>query len=657
MKGYGAAAGGGSAAAQHAAKRRWKGQGAAVFVLVVFLSMLLPLAFLLGLHNRISAGNLADELTHQDVRYEVYHHATGGEEKKYPSEDHPVTGGEEKKNPSEDTKSISPNEEQYKRIKDINSSPSTLKPKGSPFQAVPRDNMSNLKAPVAENNVAAKEPSHPSNRTAHRAGNHKHSIDLNGYETQRSCELEFGSYCLWSRANRKVMKDSVVKRLKDQLFVARAYYPSIAKLKGQESLTRKLKLNIQDHERMLSEAVSDPDLPPLIEKKMQKMDEAIAKAKACNVDCNNVDRKLRQILDLTEDEAHFHMKQSAFLYQLGVQTMSKTFHCLSMRLTVEYFRSSSGDIKQSFANKIDNPKSQHYVIFSRNILALSVTINSTIVNSEDSGNMVFHVLTDKQNFYSMKQWFVRNSYRKADIRVFNFDEFKLNHSVDLDLEELSMSEEFGISSHSIAQPSSLQMRTKYISVFGHSHFLLSDLFENLKKIIVLDDDVVIQRDIAFLWDLDLGGKVIGAMEFCDVRLSNLKSYLGNSGYDSNSCAWMSGVNVVDLEKWREHDITGKYRRFLHQFHHESEATWRTATLQASMLILYDQICALDNALVLEGLGHDYGVSDDTLKDAAVLHYNGNMKPWLDLGIPKYKKYWKNYLTREERFMDECNVNP
>ncbi|RWW78245.1 hypothetical protein BHE74_00013554 [Ensete ventricosum] len=52
MKGYGSAgAGGGSVVAPPASKRRWKGQAAAVLALVVF-SLLVPLAFLLGLHNR-----------------------------------------------------------------------------------------------------------------------------------------------------------------------------------------------------------------------------------------------------------------------------------------------------------------------------------------------------------------------------------------------------------------------------------------------------------------------------------------------------------------------------------------------------------------------------------------------------------------------------
>jgi alpha-1,4-galacturonosyltransferase len=59
------------------------------------------------------------------------------------------------------------------------------------------------------------------------------------------------------------MKDSLVRRLKDQLFIARAYYPSIAKKKGQEKLAKEVKQNIQEHERMLSEAISDADLPHL----------------------------------------------------------------------------------------------------------------------------------------------------------------------------------------------------------------------------------------------------------------------------------------------------------------------------------------------------------------------------------------------------------
>ena len=82
-------------------------------------------------------------------------------------------------------------------------------------------------------------------------------------ENAKACQLEFGSYCLWSTEHKVIMKDSIVKRLKDQLFVARSYYPSIAKLQGQEALTQEMKQNIQDHERVLSAAAVDADLPSL----------------------------------------------------------------------------------------------------------------------------------------------------------------------------------------------------------------------------------------------------------------------------------------------------------------------------------------------------------------------------------------------------------
>ena len=109
------------------------------------------------------------------------------------------------------------------------------------------------------------------------------------------------------------------------------------------------------------------------------MEAAIARAKSVSMDCNNVDKKLRQIFDLTEDEANFHMKQSAFLYQLAVQTMPKSLHCLSMRLTVEYFKDHSFD--KELSEKYSDPTLQHYVIFSNNVIASSVVINSTVMHA------------------------------------------------------------------------------------------------------------------------------------------------------------------------------------------------------------------------------------------------------------------------------------
>lgn len=168
--------------------------------------------------------------------------------------------------------------------------------------------------------------------------------------------------------------------------------------------------------------------------------------------------------------------------------------------------------------------------------------------------MVFHVVTDAQNYYAMKLWFARNSYRDAEIIVINLEQLNLGDH-NSGLSKLSLSEEFRVSLYKTGQP---EMSTEYITTFGHSHFLLPEIFKNLKKVIVLDDDVVVQHDLSSLWNINLEGKVNAAIESCRLRLGQLKMHLGKSSYDPNSCIWMSGLNVIDLEKWREHNVTGAY---------------------------------------------------------------------------------------------------
>lgn len=618
---------------------RWKWLALTV-LLLVFFSMFVPLAFLLGLHNGFPVGYSSYDSPPSDF-LEIYGHSKVEAEQN--SSKKIVQGIAESDDTSTSSKLVVDSEQPISQsigdVVDPGSNVDTPVPNGPYNLSTDSSNVH----PTSDSRLSDPMVAKISNGSSF-------------YGAEVSCQLEFGSYCLWSKEHKEAMNDATVKRFKDQLFLARAYYPSIAKLQGQENLSREMKQNIQEHERMLSEAISDADLPPFFANKILKMDQTIAKAKGCPVECSNVERKLRQILDLTEDETHFHMKQSAFLYGLGVQTMPKSLHCLSMRLTVEYFRDPPPDLESSLADKFDNPRFRHFVIFTRDILAVSVTINSTVVNSEDTACLVFHLLTDKENFYAMKLWFSRNSYKEAVIHILNIEDPSLSNLSGLGLKKLFVSEEFRISVRGLDQARPLQMRTEYISVFGHSHFLLPEIFKNLKKVIVLDDDVIVQKELSSLWNLDLDGKVNGAVNFCKLRFGQLETILDRNAHDKSACLWSSGLNIIDLEKWREHDITGIYQKLLQrQLQKGSEETWRTAALPASLLAFEDYTFPLDSTLVISGLGYDYAVSEVALKNAVALHYNGNMKPWLDLGIPMYKKYWKKFLIRGEQFMDECNV--
>ncbi|XP_042420296.1 probable galacturonosyltransferase 7 isoform X2 [Zingiber officinale] len=536
------------------AKRRWRPPAAVVLVLV-FFSLLVPLDFLFGLHRRFPAGYSSDDRPPSEIAFRHLGHLDGFNTF-----------------PQGETSKIKKLVRRFGSSLSKNASGNPRSKQGEIFNNKPINN-SNQQLAVVGKVLPVPSDSLPISimELGGTDGKKSNTKDQKVEEVRNFCQLELGSYCLWSIENKKVMKDSMVRKLKDQLFVARAYYPSLVKLHGQQNLSYDLKQNIQEHEHMLSDTIIDADLPRF---------------------------------------------------------------------------------KNSHSNKLEVPKVMHYVIFSKNMIAAAVTINSTVMNSEVNQNMVFHVVTDAQNYYAMKLWFARNSYRDAEIIVINLEQLNLGDH-NSGLSKLSFSEEFRVSLYKTSQ---LEMNTEYITTFGHSHFLLPEIFKNLKKVIVLDDDVVVQRDLSSLWNLNLEGKVNAAVESCRLRLGQLKMHLGKNSYDPNSCIWMSGLNVIDLEKWREHNVTDAYFQHLTSIETKNEATLRAAVLPISFLVFQNLVYPLDEKWSFPGLGHNYDINADAMNNAISLHYNGYMKPWLDLGIPKYKEYWKKFLTNDERFMDECNVN-
>jgi lipopolysaccharide biosynthesis glycosyltransferase len=107
------------------------------------------------------------------------------------------------------------------------------------------------------------------------------------------------------------------------------------------------------------------------------------------------------------------------------------------------------------------------------------------------------------------------------------------------------------------------------------------LFPDLERVVFLDDDVVVQKDLSELWDMDLHGMVNGAVETChgddtSVMSKTFKNYFNFSHpiiasiFDPKKCAWAYGMNVFDLQAWRKADITRVYHYWQKQVWFSSE---------------------------------------------------------------------------------------
>lgn len=310
---------------------------------------------------------------------------------------------------------------------------------------------------------------------------------------------------------------------------------------------------------------------------------------------------------------------------------------------------------------------------------------------------VFHLVTDKLNFGAMNMWFLLNPPGDATIHVENVDDFKwLNSSycpVLKQLESAAMKEYYFKADRQktlSAGSSNLKYRNpKYLSMLNHLRFYLPQVYPKLNKILFLDDDIVVQKDLTGLWEVDLNGNVNGAVETCGESFHRFDKYLNFSNpniaqnFDPNACGWAYGMNIFDLKQWKNKDITGIYHKWqtmvrllissldsISLFKHiifshyptvffcqnEDRVLWKLGTLPPGLMTFYKLTHPLDKSWHVLGLGYNPSIDRSEIDNAAVAHYNGNMKPWLELAMTKYRPYWTRYIKYDHPYIRGCNLS-
>ncbi|RDX91370.1 Polygalacturonate 4-alpha-galacturonosyltransferase [Mucuna pruriens] len=511
------------------------------------------------------------------------------------------------------------------------------------------------------------------------------TVKLENVAIERSKSVEsavLGKYSIWRKEIENENADSTVRLIRDQIIMARVYL-SIAKMKNQVELYQELNSRLKESQRALGDTISDADLHHSAHEKIKAMGQVLSKARGLLYDCKLVTGKLRAMLQTADEQVRSLKKQSTFLSQLAAKTIPNGIHCLSMRLTIDYYLLPPEKRNFPRSENLENPSLYHYALFSDNVLAASVVVNSTITNAKvtqdcllsipvfackciDPSKHVFHLVTDKLNFGAMNMWFLLNPPGKATIHVENVDDFKwLNSSycpVLRQLESATMKEYYFKAGHPTSSgASNLKYRNpKYLSMLNHLRFYLPQVYPKLDKILFLDDDIVVQKDLTGLWAVDLNGNVNGAVETCGESFHRFDKYLNFSNphiarnFDPNACGWAYGMNIFDLKEWKKKDITGIYHKW--QNMNEDRVLWKLGTLPPGLMTFYGLTHPLDKSWHVLGLGYNPSVDRSELENAAVVHYNGNMKPWLEIAMTKYRSYWTKYVKYNHPYLRNCKLN-
>ncbi|GAA0154052.1 transferase [Lithospermum erythrorhizon] len=461
---------------------------------------------------------------------------------------------------------------------------------------------------------------------------------------------------------------SVARQLYDQISLAKALVV-IAKESNDLQFAWELSAQIRNSQVLLSNAAlrRNPLTTRESETAIRDMALLLYQAQRLHYDSATMIMRLKAKIQGVEEQMSSLGEKSSKYGQIAAEEVPKGLYCIGVRLTTEWFKTSNlqGKIKkrrQMVLNLKDN-NLYHFCIFSDNVLATSVVVNSTACNSRSPEKVVFHLVTDEVNYAAMKAWFSINSFRGVTVDVQKFEDFTwLNASYVPVLKQLqdSNTQNYYFSGNTYDGRTPIKFRNpKYLSMLNHLRFYIPEIFPALNKVVFLDDDIIVQKDLSALFSIDMNNNVNGAVETCMETFHRYHKYLNYSHplirahFDPDTCGWAFGMNVFDLVQWRKQNVTGIYHYW--QEKNVDRTLWKLGTLPPGLLTFYGLTEPLDPSWHVLGLGYT-NVDPQLIENGAVLHFNGNSKPWLKIGIEKYKPMWDKYVDYGQPLLQKCNVH-
>ncbi|GJN00244.1 hypothetical protein PR202_ga17660 [Eleusine coracana subsp. coracana] len=294
------------------------------------------------------------------------------------------------------------------------------------------------------------------------------------------------------------------------------------------------------------------------------------------------------------------------------------------------------------APEFDDPSLYHYAVFSDNVLAVSVVVASAARAAADPSRHVFHVVTAPMYLPAFRIWFARRPPPLGvHVQLLAYSDFPFLNATN---------------SPVIRQ---IEAGKSDVALLDYLRFYLPDMFPALRRVVLLEDDVVVQKDLAALGQSDLDGKVNGAVEMCFGGFRRYRKYLNftqpivRDRFNPGACAWAYGVNVFDLQAWRRDGCTELFHQYM-EMNEDGELWDPTSVLTAGLMTFYGNTKPLDKSWHVMGLGYNPSISPEAIRGAAVIHFDGNMKPWLDVALNQYKALWTKYVDTEMEFLTLCN---
>ena len=267
--------------------------------------------------------------------------------------------------------------------------------------------------------------------------------------------------------------------------------------------------------------------------------------------------------------------------------------------------------------------------------------------------MMYHITCNTDDKYVQHCMAMLCSLFKNNIK-YNFALHILEHGLSgynkSELTRLSLEYKNEIYFHQVDENvlNGVQFRKKRpLTKAAYYRLLLSSILPNVDMVLYLDCDMIVLGDVSELFNLDLSNYAVAAcldpMPFNDLHRRQLNIPVGNP-------CFCSGIMLVNLKYWREHDAENKLLSFARKkrepvFLHDQDVLNHVFTGVWYLLPpKWNRPSFLSFSKNDDFKGFDYV---EMYKHPCVIHYNNQTaKPWFNVYSP-LRDYYLLYLKKSK----------
>ena len=195
--------------------------------------------------------------------------------------------------------------------------------------------------------------------------------------------------------------------------------------------------------------------------------------------------------------------------------------------------------------------------------------------------------------------------------------------------------------------------SSHITKATYYRLLLPSILSDYDKILYLDGDIIVRKDLWGMYNTDLKGKYIGAVKDVYHQMYGGSDYAYKLGVKSTKQYINAGILVMNLKKIREDNMEKKFNDFIPKLEprklNYNDQDVLNATCYDKIKFISPEYNAIEFMMFINDSRGIYNNQEwkRARTDPAIIHYAGSSKPWNGCNCRFYDE-WDKYRKITEK---------